>query len=665
MPLLQALAGFEAAFALLFLYIGLLRGHRSTLLFGLFSLFASLYYFFSPHAAGNEAARITALTALIGYYGVFPWYIRDLIKSRVNIFLVLAMITLTVVWLAAINAQRWDWAAYWGNYGHITIMCITIYVTISLVQRKGTLSSSLRNSLFVAITTFIVLFLIELISVYTGLIGQTPHLFGISILDYYPLLFTVIMIHALYLRARERDSLQVRLEQRDGNWQTLIDEVNLIVLKVDQSGKVLQYNAFARNKVGKSLEGSAIHDLFADGIDLGDVSRSRDTVALTLSINGTVIHGSWNVIEVSDGASDAYLILGLDQTDLVQSNKQLGESLNALEMLKEKLQKENVKLKRRLQSEPVGEMVGDSNAMQYVYTRIQQIAPTDTTVLIQGETGVGKELVANAIHAYSSRNDRPFVKLNCSAIPATLLESELFGYRKGAFTGADTDKKGMFALADKGTLFLDEIGEMPLEIQPKVLRAVQDGVFTPLGAQSESKVDARLICATNKDLLQMSQEGTFRTDLYYRLNVYPITIVPLRERKTDLPQLVEHFIEVYTDKYGKAVSEIDSQSMEQFMKYNWPGNVRELSNVIERCVIELNGEILELNEDLVDQRDLIASLTPSSGLQSLQNNERQHLLKVLESCDWQIAGTSGAASALGIPPSTLRSKMKKHGIQRP
>ena len=303
-------------------------------------------------------------------------------------------------------------------------------------------------------------------------------------------------------------------------------------------------------------------------------------------------------------------------------------------------------------------LVGQSDGLKRVLGKTYQVAPTDSTVIILGETGTGKELVARAIHSRSRRKHRPLVKVNCAAIPATLIESEFFGHEKGAFTGALTRKVGRFELAHGCSLFLDEIGDLPLELQSKLLRVLQDGKFERLGSTRTTKVDVRVITATNRNLEEETREGRFRADLYYRLNVFPIEIPPLRERTTDIPLLVWYFISKHKNRLGKNINQVSKNVMDTLTHYHWPGNVRELENRIERAIILSSGPDLKLTERLP-----LDAAPVESG--SLLDAERHHILKVLEACQWRIKGRGNAAERLGMNPSTLRSRMKKLTITRP
>ena len=300
------------------------------------------------------------------------------------------------------------------------------------------------------------------------------------------------------------------------------------------------------------------------------------------------------------------------------------------------------------------------------------MAPADSTVLIYGETGTGKELIARALHDLSSRKPNAFVKLNCAAIPTGLLESELFGHEKGAFTGAITQRVGRFELANRGTIFLDEVGEIPLELQPKLLRVLQEREFERLGSTRTIRTDARLIAATNRDLKTMVEEQRFRSDLYYRLNVFPIRVPSLRERKEDIALLVRHFVKEFSRRNHRVIDTIPSETMQALIRYHWPGNIRELQNVIERAVIISRGPVLnvalaELSPDVSSPPTPIATSAKSSSHESLQEmldeTERNQILRALDEANGVVAGPNGAAARLGLKRSTLQLRMQKHGIR--
>jgi transcriptional regulator with GAF, ATPase, and Fis domain len=343
-----------------------------------------------------------------------------------------------------------------------------------------------------------------------------------------------------------------------------------------------------------------------------------------------------------------------------QQAEALRQALAEVERLKNRLQAENVYLQEEITTtHHCGEIIGQSRALQEVLRQVEQVAPTDATVLIQGETGTGKELIARAIHGRSHYQDRPLVKVNCATLPAGLVESELFGHEKGAFTGAVARKIGRFELADGGTMFLDEIGELPLELQAKLLRVLQEGEFERVGGSRTITVTVRVIAATNRDLTTAVQAGSFRADLFYRLHVFPLTLPPLRERQKDIPLLVACFLARMTQKLGRALTGLSDDSMARVMRYSWPGNVRELQNVIERAAILARGPLVEI-DDALEQR-----LPPSDHplpATSLQDVERAHILRVLAETHGVIEGPRGAARILDLHPNTLRFRLQKLGI---
>jgi formate hydrogenlyase transcriptional activator len=363
-----------------------------------------------------------------------------------------------------------------------------------------------------------------------------------------------------------------------------------------------------------------------------------------------------------------------------RAEEKLQAALEEVQELKKKLEEENVYLQEEILKEHnFEEIVGNSTELLAVLRKVQTIAPTDSTVLVMGETGCGKELIARAIHSLSNRKNRALVKVNCGAIPTGLVESELFGHMKGAFTGALERRTGRFELADGGTLFLDEVSEIPLETQVKLLRVLQEHEFEPLGSSRTVRVNVRIIAASNRNLEQAIKDGTFRADLYYRLNVLPIHLPALRERRSDIPLLAAFFVDRFSRQFGKHITGIAQDTMDMLSGYSWPGNIRELQNVIERAVVLSSGSILKLGRDMLptanestakekvwnaNSGNELTSTKLAGPNDSIQEVEKRHILEVLTQTSWVIEGDRGAAKILNLHPNTLRSRMKKLGIER-
>ena len=404
-----------------------------------------------------------------------------------------------------------------------------------------------------------------------------------------------------------------------------------------------------------------LEDILPQNTDFHDFEVEHDFETIgrkIMRLNARRIYG--------EGDQTQLILLAIeDVTDREYYKKHLEELVEErtaeIRKLKEQLEAERAYLQEEIKLVyNYEDIVGNSNAINYVLFKVEQIAGTDTNVLILGETGTGKELVARAIHGTSLRKERTLVKMNCAALPSNLIESELFGHEKGAFTGAQSRRLGRFEVADGATLFLDEIGELPLELQPKMLRVIEDGEFERLGSSKTTKVDVRIIAATNRDLQAEVQKGAFREDLWYRLNIFPITMPPLRDRLDDIPLLVNFYIDRISRRLGKVIKMVPAGVMDALRQYHWPGNVRELENVLERAVINSSGPKLRLVDELKKPHQDVAKSE-----QTLENVERDYIKRVLEQSGWKVSGKNSAAEILGLDRSTLRARMRKFNIRKP
>ncbi len=493
----------------------------------------------------------------------------------------------------------------------------------------------------------------------------------------------LLQISEALLSCRDRDALTRSL------WDALnplIPFDYLVIMRYDAARRCVTVKSIAgRSQLDEArrdewpVEGSAVEVLLNTGQPLyvPDISREtrfrpdlleiyrRHNIQSGFWVALNTAHGVHGVIAFSSCTPDAYTPEDREfmqyigrQVAIATENALAFEKINKL---RRQVEEEKVYLEEEIRSEyRFDEIVGSGPAIRGVLQQIETAAPTGSSILIQGETGTGKELVARAIHRLSSRADATFVKLNCAAIPAGLIESELLGHEKGAFTGAVGQRIGRFELAHCGTLFLDEIGELPLEMQPKLLRVLQDGQFERIGGSQTIHSDFRLVAATNRDLRAMVSEQQFRADLFYRVNVFPITLPALRERREDIPTLVRYFVQEFATRMRKEIDSIPAQVMETLVNYSWPGNIRELRNIVERSVILTHGKRLTIpTDDLRESRPAVAS-----PVVTMDDAERRHILDALDASHWVVGGPGGAASMLGMKRSTLQSRMQKLGISR-
>jgi len=467
----------------------------------------------------------------------------------------------------------------------------------------------------------------------------------------------------------------VTLQQENERSLNLIEQsfnyAQDMIFWLDKEAKMVKYNRALSRQLGYSSEELAQMDLFDIDPTFAkerfsknfDYLRKNKRETLTFEANQRRKDGTYMTTEVKVNFLEPEYAIAVVR-DISERKKRKLELINALEeikSLKEQLQDENLYLQEEINEKiNFGNIICKSEAYNRVLQQVNQVAPTDTSVLITGESGTGKELLASAVHGNSRRKDRPLIKVNCATLPKELIESELFGHKKGAFTGATEDKTGKFLLADGGTILLDEIGELPLEVQPKLLRVLQEGEFDLLGGVKTIKVDVRVIASTNRDLETMIKEGTFREDLFYRLNVFPIYNIPLRSRKEDIPLLAQYFLEKYSAKAGKSFKRLSKKAIAQLMAYGYPGNIRELENLIERAVIIENGNTLHPG-DWMPKMEMGPA---SQDFKSLETVQRDHIIAVLNHTNWRVSGPKGAALLLNVKDKTLFAKMKRLGIQK-
>ena len=485
---------------------------------------------------------------------------------------------------------------------------------------------------------------------------------------------TTIGIRGVTIDITERHNAEAARQQSEELFRNMADSAPVMIWVTDEDKQCSYLNKQWLDFTGRSME-TQLGDGWVEALHPEDRDRcfqiytenfdQRKPFDMEYRLRRYDGEYRWIFDTGAPRFSSEHVFLGyigscIDITERKEAEVELHGAHEELKQLKNQLEAENVYLQQELQLDATsGEIVGQSDAIKYVLFKLAQVAPANTTVLITGETGTGKELVARAIHSASTRKDRAFIKVNCGALAPSLIESELFGHEKGAFTGAGARKLGRFELANGGTIFLDEIGELPLELQVKLLRVIQENEFERLGGNKTIKADVRIIAETNRNLKVEVEKGNFREDLWYRLNVYPITVPPLRQRKEDIPLLVEHFVNGYAKKFGKTITSVSPRALQTFQNHSWPGNVRELANAIERAVIHAKGNVLHS----IDRFEEVSE-EPVFSAKTLEDVEREYIIRTLENTGWRIEGPHGAANILGLNPSTLRTRMIKLGIQR-
>jgi len=668
--------GISIALGLIYLFVAYwLNFEKRYLYFGVFSIFAGFYYFidiWNLEGLGGSMfqERLLIFTAAV-YYGIFPWFIGEYTRIRklnlqwgLSFTFLLAFILLLAIPSHSGSHISWQILAHTGTMGIVVYGLWCGWHFYSVNKKSGTL---LLLSLFIMLA----LTLEEVLSTYTGF-GLFRNLeFEFLPLDFYPMFFILIMAGNLTNELVMRYQMDLELSLRERKWTMLMERINLIVVELDMNGRIQYINPFYEELTGYEVSkvlGQNWYDLMIHEEERNAIRKTSTTnpelflpnyknSIVTTRGEKKMIHWSNMYLTNEEGERIGSLSIGLDST---QQEKYMEE----IQILKMKLEAENIFLKEELVlNYDFGEITGKSDALKYALYRIEQVAKTDTTVLLEGETGVGKELFARAIHTTSQRKNAPMFKVNCTSMPVNLIESELFGHEKGAFTGADNIRPGRFEVADRGTLFLDEIGELPLELQPKLLRVLEEGEFERLGSNTTRKVDVRIIVATNRNLKEEVDQGRFREDLYYRLNTFQISIPPLRKRKEDIPLLVDSFVRHFNKKLGKRVHKINKHTLKLLNNYEWPGNIRELRNTIERSVITSSGSELRIDEALISQKG--SSTRDAKRIVPLETIEREHIISALKACKWRIEGAQGAARFLDLHPNTLRNRMKKLKIERP
>jgi transcriptional regulator with GAF, ATPase, and Fis domain len=661
-------------------YIGLgivYKKFRANFIFGLFAIVSGIYFLLNLQEMQDFVFSTFFATAM---FGLFPWYFALEVGFVNRKFLWTISGFCTAYFLAIMLVSYYDLPDihYFFSYG--AYILTAAYCVFGILNRSGKNDFPFWPLLAVAIF-YIVFVTEEVIFNHYGDALPWRNFISFTYLD----LFPVIIISAKLILLVNDQWLKVNLEKSVSfyreNLNLILNQTKTFVLTTDEKGKILIANRYFKEffNPGEALINSNLEKFLIGETGnefqklVLDRKKEKGNIVTQLLTKNGELTVAWSFAKLSNdqsGQNSRYIYLfGTNITKLKKTEENLRKAYRDLEDLKNKIQAENLQL-RKESGTPISQsaLIGESPNFNYVLNRIEDVATLNVPVLLEGETGVGKELFANAIHEKSARKENPFIKVNCAAIPEELMESELFGYEKGAFTGAEKRKKGMFELADRGTLFLDEIGDLPLSLQPKLLRALQDGEIQLLGAEKVKKVDVRILAATNRSLEEEVEKGSFRSDLYYRINVFPITIPPLRQRKADIPLMVRAFVNTFNAQYYKDVNQVSESLMEDLLDYSWPGNVRQLRNVIERAVITSSESRLRLADPLPlnspTTRDRQNVLSNNQGVTlTLEESERMHITNILEQCNWKISGKQSASEILDLPSSTLRSKMKKLGIK--
>lgn len=671
-------AGVSLVSGLISLFIGLNKdGEKADLVFGIMGLCMFVHFLVPPVGfilsdhAPYPLILVVKRIFNFSFVAMFPWftmYYTNAKQSRIPI-LISVMVAITFLVMAVStpeNSRVWPF---------LMILNLTVNLAYSVHTGKQMYTAGSRQGakwFLSAIGIYFLLLACTFINqsfhnVFGRMLG-TQYFFPMNLM---PLAFIAIMSIRLRANTAEKYRLEKLLHRQEIQWNTLMKSMHLLVLELDLEGNIRYINPYGVKKLGYPSaaallqknwfdtclipeSSNAYKALFREVIDKEQMAPHISNLVITKE--GKKSRVNWTSVFVYDEHAKlkGTMSIGLDLTDQDKAHEEV-------QFLKMELEKEYLSSLPEHQTEiNIPDIIGKSEAIKYAVQKVLQVSPTNAGVLLEGETGVGKELFADLIHRNSFRKALPLIKVNCASLPPELIESELFGHEKGAFTGALQSRKGRFELANAGTIFLDEIGELPLSLQPKLLRVLQNGTFERVGGQQVIKVDVRVIAATNRNLLKEVKAGNFREDLFYRLNVFPVTIPPLRNRKEDIPQLVSFYVNNFSGQHQKKFETISKADMQRLIDYSWPGNIRELINLIERSVISSQGNTLRLDW----QNNSVEAHGDGVQESSIEAVERAYILKVLHDCNWKINGENGAAERLQLHPNTLRSRLKKLNIKR-
>jgi formate hydrogenlyase transcriptional activator len=659
------------------LFIGLHKdGEHTDLVFGILCLAICIYFLCPPMGFITLDKAPYTLDIIIKrvfnfiFFSTFPWFTYFYTGFKKKTVPILVGTVTLLTYLLMIFASKDTKTPIWVFTALVAIGLSIVFGFIAV--RFQFKSGSKSSAKWFQFAMFVYLFLFVISTIYQTNIDYFISRFHRKIfypINLFPLSFIIIMGVRLRTNSLEKFRLEKILRLKNLQWDSLMQNLELVIVHFDITGNLSYINPYGVHSLHyKSASELIGKNWFEYFLPVGKNGNAKELFEKAADQRQTQTHFT-SVIVTNEGIEktiDWITEITYDSNgraaDLVSFGNDITERENAfhqIQALKSELEKENLMLK----GDPLppwmrDEIIGQSDAILYAIHKATKVALTQATVLLEGETGVGKELFSDLIQRTSLRKMKPFVKVNCGALPSELIEDELFGHEKGAFTGAVMARKGRFEIADGGTIFLDEIGELPLLLQPKLLRVLQNGEFERIGGQQTIKVDVRVIAATNRDLTSEIKAGRFREDLFYRLNVFPITIPALRDRKEDIPVLMQFFIESESKKHGKTFKNITKTDIHHLHNYDWPGNIRELRNVIERAVIISETGTLRLDLFSDSQRETARQNTPKS----LEDLEKEHITRALQDSNWRISGEGGAAEKLVINPSTLRSRIKKLNI---